>query len=53
MVNQLDYAEMIDEIDALFTDRPLKEPLAEVLAATDVELHVAAETPEEPVNGAS
>jgi DeoR family glycerol-3-phosphate regulon repressor len=35
----------IAEIDALFTDRPLAEPLAEVLAATDVELHVAAKKP--------
>jgi len=34
----------ISEIDALFTDRPLQDPLAEVLAATDVDLHVAPET---------
>lgn len=36
----------IGEIDALFTDRPLPEPLAEVLSVTDVELHVADEDAE-------
>ena len=34
----------IDEIDALFTDRPPPQALSEVLGAADIELYVASKT---------